>query len=85
MRTRESVLALVWARDSALLSEAIEHLSHGLWPGRHQYEIGDVRTVTLGGPCPLRRDDTAVLDYELRDGWMWVLVPPATDPQAVAS
>ena len=80
---RRPVRALVWAVDDARAVEAVEHLRSGLWPGRYVYEIAEVQEVSRGVPCPLRRDDPAVLEYELRHGWMWMLVAPGTGPEAV--
>lgn len=81
---RRPVLALVWAVDNERAAEAVEHLRNGLWPGRYLYEITKVQAVQLGVPCPLRRENPAVLEYELRHGWMWVLISPGTGPEAVA-
>ena len=74
--SQRAAVAVVWAVDGDRVGEAIEHLHHGLWPGRHAYEITSVQTLRLGVPCPLRRDDPRALDNEVREGWMWILVMP---------
>jgi hypothetical protein len=80
---RRPVVALVWAVDDEQAADAVEYLRSGLWPSRYLYEIAEVQEVLRGVPCPLRRDDSAVLEYELRDGWMWVLVAPGLGSKAV--
>lgn len=81
---RHPVHALVWAVDDKRAADAVEHLRSGLWSGRYLYEITEVQDVPRGVPCSLRRDDPAVLEYELRHGWMWVLIRPGTCPGTVA-
>ncbi len=85
MTNRVPVLAVVWAVDSRREFEAVDHLNHGLWPARHRYDVAEVRPVPPGVPCPFRRDDPAVLDFEVRGGWMWVLVPQGTDLEDVVT
>lgn len=69
-----AVRALVWGADGDHETEAVEHLRGEMWPGRAFYEITEVRRVPRGVPCPLRRAGADVLAYELRDGWMWIIV-----------
>lgn len=82
---RRDAVALVWAVDEYKLAEAVDHLRRGLWPYWYLFRVGEVRQLPLGASCPLRKDDPSVLASARRERWVWVLVAPGTDLEAVVS
>lgn len=84
MRSRD-VLAVIWAQDDEQADAAIEVLRHALWPYYFLFQILDVRQLPRTEQCPLHDGEQLVLASMLRERWAWVLVPPGTDPTAVAS
>lgn len=84
MRARDT-LALVWAQDGDQAEIAIDALLHALWPFYYLFHITEVRVLTLGGACPLRDGIAPVLSAKVTARFAWVLVPPGTAVEAVAS
>jgi hypothetical protein len=84
MRSRD-VLAVIWAQNDEQAGAAVEFLRHALWPYYFLFQIREVRQLPRSEQCPLHDGEPPVFASMVRERWAWVLVPPGTDPAAVAS